>query len=76
VLLLIATRPLLSARIAVHRDPRYFSPDPDAFWPERWLSGEGPKLAEARGTAFALNQGAYMPFNYGPLALSGLAGLR
>jgi cytochrome P450 len=51
---------------SVHRDMRYFSPDPDAFWPERWLAGEGPKIAEARGQEFKLAQGAYMPFNYGP----------
>lgn len=22
---------------AIHRDPRYFSPLPDTFWPDRWL---------------------------------------
>ncbi|KAF9237655.1 cytochrome P450 [Melanogaster broomeanus] len=25
---------------SLHRDPRYFSPMPDTFWPERWLSDE------------------------------------
>lgn len=49
----------------VQRDVRYFSPDPDTFWPERWLPDEGPKIAEARGQDFTLVQGAYMPFNYG-----------
>jgi cytochrome P450 len=51
--------------VIVHRDPRYFSPDPEEFWPERWL-GEGAKIAKSRGQDFKLNQGAYMPFNYGP----------
>jgi cytochrome P450 len=54
----------------VHRDPRHFAPDPQAFWPERWTA-EGPKLAEARGAEFQLNKAAWMPFNYGacpPLA--------
>jgi hypothetical protein len=50
----------------VHRDPRYFLPDPDAFWPERWLHDEGAKIAEARGQPFRLDQAAYMPFNFGP----------
>jgi hypothetical protein len=51
--------------VLVHRDPRYFSPNPEDFWPERWLPGEGPKIAEARGQEFELFQGAYMPFHYG-----------
>ncbi|KAL4062216.1 cytochrome P450 [Scleroderma citrinum] len=25
---------------SLHRDPRHFSPFPDTFWPERWLSTE------------------------------------
>ncbi|KAJ7822180.1 high nitrogen upregulated cytochrome P450 monooxygenase 2 [Mycena olivaceomarginata] len=25
---------------AIHRDARYFNPDPDRFWPERWLDNE------------------------------------
>jgi cytochrome P450 len=49
----------------VHRDPRYFFPDPNAFWPERWLPKEGPQLSKARGQEFKLNLGAYIPFNYG-----------
>jgi cytochrome P450 len=50
--------------IVVHRDPRYFSPDPLEFWPERWTK-DGPKLAEARGKEFRLSQAAYIPFSFG-----------
>jgi cytochrome P450 len=49
----------------VHRDPRYFWPDPASFWPERWLPNEGPKIAQAHGQEFRLDHGAYIPFNYG-----------
>jgi cytochrome P450 len=49
----------------VHRDPRYFSPDPDEFWPDRWRP-EGKLLARANGQHFALEQRAFIPFNYGP----------
>jgi hypothetical protein len=59
--------PMLNTSL-VHRDARYFSPAPEQFWPERWLPGEGPKIAEARGQDFSLNQTAYMPFNYGSLS--------
>lgn len=50
---------------SVHRDPRYFSPNPEEFWPERWLPEEASKIAEARGQEYKLAQGAYMPFHYG-----------
>jgi cytochrome P450 len=49
---------------SLHRDPRNFSPRPDAFWPERWMA-EGPKIAEAQGEDFRLNQSAFIPFSYG-----------
>jgi cytochrome P450 len=48
----------------VHRDPRYFSPDPLDFWPERWTK-DGPKLADAQGKEFRLSQAAYIPFSFG-----------
>jgi cytochrome P450 len=51
--------------MTVHRDPRYFCPDPHAFWPERWTA-EGPSLTKARGEEFRLYKAAWMPFNYGP----------
>ncbi|CCM05078.1 uncharacterized protein FIBRA_07285 [Fibroporia radiculosa] len=41
-----------------HRDPRYFSPDPDRFWPERWLSRADADVV--------LNTSAFIPFSMGP----------
>ncbi|KAJ7156984.1 cytochrome P450 [Mycena crocata] len=40
---------------ALHTDPRYFSPSPDRFMPERWID---PTLAP--------NATAFIPFSYGP----------
>jgi cytochrome P450 len=51
---------------AVHRDRRYFSPDTEKFWPERWLP-EGLKIAETRGETFVHDTSAYMPFSFGVL---------
>jgi cytochrome P450 len=43
----------------MHRDPRYFSPDPDRFMPERWLAGDDDPT-------FVVNQNAFIPFSTGP----------
>ncbi|PCH43669.1 cytochrome P450 [Wolfiporia cocos MD-104 SS10] len=45
---------------AYHRDPRYFFPDPDRFWPERWLN----ETRKDKGVV--LNVNAFMPFSIGP----------
>lgn len=42
---------------AIHRDPRYFYPKPDEFWPERWYT---------RSSEVVLNRLAYIPFSHGP----------
>jgi len=39
----------------LHLDPRYFSPSPDKFMPERWID-----------PALAPNATAFVPFSYGP----------
>ncbi|KAF8207255.1 cytochrome P450 [Mycena galopus ATCC 62051] len=39
----------------LHLDPRYFSPSPDKFMPERWID-----------PALAPNATAFIPFSYGP----------
>ncbi|KAI0628638.1 high nitrogen upregulated cytochrome P450 monooxygenase 2 [Trametes polyzona] len=57
------------------RDARNFFPGPDEFWPERWLLASGrisfaDALATRPGldkTAFMHNEGAYVPFSYGPM---------
>ena len=53
---------------AMHRSPRYFSPDPDKFWPDRWLAGAKEGVVTDRN--------AFIPFSTGsagcvgkPLAL-------
>ena len=42
-----------------NRDPRYFSPNPDSFFPERWLKAEND-LAITHKTS------AYLAFSAGP----------
>jgi cytochrome P450 len=43
----------------IHRDPRYFYPDPEKFWPERWLQyRENPDIT--------LDMAAFIPFSMGP----------
>ncbi|EAU87606.2 high nitrogen upregulated cytochrome P450 monooxygenase 2 [Coprinopsis cinerea okayama7 len=46
-----------------HRDPRYFSPNPDTFWPERWLVEGDGKIVHERG--------AFIPFSAGPANCAG-----
>ncbi len=36
----------------VHRDPRSFSPYPDAFWPERWLLADADRRSELKSPNF------------------------
>lgn len=43
----------------LHRDPRYFSPSPDLFIPDRWLDADD-------GEKFTTNISAYIPFSTGP----------
>lgn len=56
----------------LHRDPRYFSPRPDDFWPERWLqnqtqTNDSTTLASKGPEAVAVitNQAAFIPFSAG-----------
>ena len=48
---------------ALHRDPRYFSPMPDEFWPERWLVADGLLPAPV---GFAHSPNALLAFSHGP----------
>ena len=44
----------------LHRDSRYFFPHPDAFIPERWLSGDGSS------EQYLTSRDAFIPFSAGP----------
>ena len=48
----------------IHRDPRYFSPQPNAFRPQRWLT---PDKEEA------FDRNAFIPFGHGPTGCVGKA---
>ncbi|KAF8519619.1 cytochrome P450 [Hysterangium stoloniferum] len=50
------------ASYSVHRDPRYFSPDPEQYNPDRWID---------KGSGLELDQTAYFPFSYGPTSCVG-----
>ncbi|MEW1904684.1 cytochrome P450 [Streptomyces sp. NPDC086147] len=57
-----------SSQWATHRDPRWYG-DPEAFRPERWLTGEqeGRKGDEpAEGAAGEIPEYAWFPFGGGP----------
>ncbi|KAF9058876.1 cytochrome P450 [Rhodocollybia butyracea] len=43
----------------IHRDPRYFSPNPDKFWPTRWLNDK------RANNVTALETTAFIPFSLG-----------
>lgn len=51
----------------LHRDPRYFSPQPNHFIPERWLSNQATK----DGTVYVTDREAFIPFSYGPANCAG-----
>lgn len=63
----------------IHRDPRYFSPSPDSFIPERWLPSPTPSNSggnDTSATEFKTSRDAFIPFSVGqqncagrPLAL-------
>lgn len=51
----------------LHRDPRYFSPEPESFLPERWLESPSSLSPEFRHLGpYIHNTSAFIPFSYGP----------
>jgi cytochrome P450 len=58
----------------IHRDPRYFSPHPDSFWPDRWLEPENRRslgdltqpYSPIDRSEFVLKKTAFVPFSSGP----------
>ena len=62
---------------SLQRDPRYFSPLPDSFIPERWLSEEQrlalePKIFNSEET-YINDTAAFIPFSAGPANCAGKA---
>ncbi|KIK98681.1 hypothetical protein PAXRUDRAFT_31013 [Paxillus rubicundulus Ve08.2h10] len=57
---------------SLHRDPRHFSPMPNAFWPERWLTAEErrsfgcPDANDLAKATVVHNTAAFIPFSSGP----------
>ena len=60
---------------SLQRDPRYFSPLPDSFLPERWLSQDQrlalePKIFNSQ-EKYIHNTAAFIPFSTGPTSCPG-----
>jgi len=51
----------------LHRDPRYFSPRPDEFWPDRWI------VETLDSQELILDRNAFIPFSMGPANCAGKA---
>lgn len=49
----------------LHRDPRYFFPRPDEFWPDRWI------LDTRDSQELVLDRSAFVPFSTGPANCAG-----
>lgn len=67
---------------SLHRDPHYFSPVPEEFWPDRWLSadervypptifGTGDFGSKEKQPEVILNPAAFIPFSFGPAVCVG-----
>lgn len=48
---------ILVSPYVLHRNPKYFSPNPDKFWPDRWLSEDPNDIVD---------RAAFIPFSLGP----------
>jgi cytochrome P450 len=51
----------------IHRDPRYFFPNPDKFWPERWLKQD----LDDNNVNIILDRNAFIPFSIGSANCAG-----
>ena len=61
---------VLVPHYAIHRDPRYFSPLPNSFVPERWLPREDQLRLEPdlfrNQNEVVLRSDCFIPFSVGP----------
>ncbi|KAI0093392.1 high nitrogen upregulated cytochrome P450 monooxygenase 1 [Irpex rosettiformis] len=58
----------------VHRDPQHFSPIPDVFWPDRWLTQETYVLPTGNIISkdeIITNRDVFVPFSQGPMVCVG-----
>ncbi|KAJ3541828.1 hypothetical protein NM688_g6036 [Phlebia brevispora] len=58
----------------MHHDVREFSPIPDIYWPDRWLSIERYTLPSGEVVSkdqVVTNRGSFLPFSYGPQNCAG-----
>ncbi|KAK7678303.1 hypothetical protein QCA50_018651 [Cerrena zonata] len=59
---------------SIQRDPRYFSPLPEIFWPDRWLDQNTYTLPTGESIskdALMLSRDAYYPFSIGQQSCAG-----
>lgn len=60
----------------IHRDPRYFSPLTDTFWPDRWLAQEQYVLPSGDvipAAQVVTDRDVFFPFSQGPTICAGKA---
>ncbi|KIP08448.1 hypothetical protein PHLGIDRAFT_23489 [Phlebiopsis gigantea 11061_1 CR5-6] len=61
---------------SLHRNPEEFSPLPDTFWPERWLTRNEYTLPTGEVLSkdqVVTNRAAFVPFSFGPQNCAGKA---
>jgi len=62
--------------LSTQRDPRYFGPLPDTFWPDRWLSQDTyvlPSGSPITKDQLTTNKNVFHPFSMGPQNCAGKA---
>ncbi|KLO15649.1 high nitrogen upregulated cytochrome P450 monooxygenase 2 [Schizopora paradoxa] len=58
---------VITPLFTIHRDPSYFSPFPDDFYPDRWLSSNDSTTASSdEKHKWHTNSAAFLPFSMGP----------
>lgn len=58
----------------IHRDPQHFSPMPNTFWPDRWLSQDKYVLPSGDvipDEQVVTSRDLFVPFSQGPMVCAG-----